>query len=87
MPASGLQLSSKYAEFDAARRFQVEGLHPVEDPECIAGAILTGARLPTDCIAYGTRCTPRTPLGAPMVSTEGTCAAFHSAGRTRRSPA
>ncbi|MCQ4205701.1 hydrogenase formation protein HypD [Streptomyces longispororuber] len=83
LPASGLELAEPYARFDAAGRFDVTGLHPAEDPECIAGAVLTGAALPTDCTAYGTRCTPRTPLGAPMVSTEGTCAAFHSAGRTR----
>jgi hydrogenase expression/formation protein HypD len=79
---SGLELAEEYQEFDAARRFDVGGLCPVEDPECIAGTILTGARLPTDCAAYGTRCTPRHPLGAPMVSSEGTCAAFHAAGRT-----
>lgn len=83
LPDSGLELTDAYERFDAARRFEVGGLRPVEDPECIAGAILTGARLPTDCTAYGTRCTPRHPLGAPMVSSEGTCAAFHSAGRTR----
>ncbi|MBC9715930.1 hydrogenase formation protein HypD [Streptomyces sp. TRM66268-LWL] len=83
LPASGLELTPQYAEFDAARRFGVLELTSVEDPACIAGAVLTGAALPTDCPAYGTRCTPRTPLGAPMVSTEGTCAAFHSAGRTR----
>lgn len=83
LPASGLELTAKYREFDAARRFDVSGLRPVEDPECIAGAILTGARLPTDCAAYRTRCTPRHPLGAPMVSAEGTCAAFHAAGRTK----
>ncbi|TQJ85969.1 hydrogenase formation protein HypD [Streptomyces sp. SLBN-31] len=82
LPDSGLELADAYAGFDAARRFDVGGLRPVEDPECIAGAILTGARLPTDCPAYGTRCTPRHPLGAPMVSSEGTCAAFHAAGRT-----
>ncbi|MFI7317079.1 hydrogenase formation protein HypD [Streptomyces venezuelae] len=82
LPASGLELAPEYAAFDAARRFDVSTLHPTEDPECIAGAILTGARLPTDCRAYGARCTPRTPLGAPMVSSEGTCAAFHAAGRT-----
>ncbi|MFZ3573057.1 hydrogenase formation protein HypD [Streptomyces sp. BH097] len=83
LPASGLELAASYERFDAARRFDVADLRPVEDPVCIAGAILTGAALPTDCPAYGTRCTPRTPLGAPMVSTEGTCAAFHTAGRTR----
>ena len=83
LPDSGLELAAAYARFDAARRFDVGRLCPAEDAECIAGAILTGARLPTDCTAYGTRCTPRHPLGAPMVSTEGTCAAFHAAGRTK----
>ncbi|GAA2246579.1 hydrogenase formation protein HypD [Streptomyces indiaensis] len=83
LPDSGLELTEEYATFDAARRFDVGGLRAVEDPECIAGAVLTGARLPTDCPAYGTRCTPRHPLGAPMVSAEGTCAAFHAAGRTK----
>ncbi|WP_181806644.1 hydrogenase formation protein HypD [Streptomyces shenzhenensis] len=86
LPGSGLELAEPYAGFDAARRFDVGGLSPVEDPECIAGAILTGASVPTDCAAYGTRCTPRHPLGAPMVSSEGTCAAFHAAGRVRSEP-
>ncbi|MFJ8200818.1 hydrogenase formation protein HypD [Streptomyces sp. NPDC096152] len=86
LPGSGLELRPAYARFDAARRFAVAGLRPAEDPECIAGAVLTGARLPTDCPAYGTRCTPRRPLGAPMVSAEGTCAAFHAAGRTKEVP-
>ncbi|WP_215452782.1 hydrogenase formation protein HypD [Streptomyces sp. ATCC 21386] len=83
LPASGLELTDAYRGFDAARRFAVDGPRSVEDPECIAGAVLTGARLPTDCPAYGTRFTPRRPLGAPMVSSEGTCAAFHGAGRAR----
>ncbi|WP_369221186.1 hydrogenase formation protein HypD [Streptomyces sp. R39] len=83
LPGSGLELAEPYTGFDAARRFDVGGLSPVEDPECVAGAILTGASVPTDCAAYGTRCTPRHPLGAPMVSSEGTCAAFHAAGRVR----
>ncbi|WP_435210426.1 hydrogenase formation protein HypD [Streptomyces sp. bgisy034] len=81
LPGSGLELAVKFRRFDAAERFDVGGLCPVEDDECIAGAVLTGAKLPTDCAAYGTRCTPRHPLGAPMVSSEGTCAAFHAAGR------
>ncbi|MBJ3812645.1 hydrogenase formation protein HypD [Streptomyces flavofungini] len=81
LPSSGLELRKEYAEFDAVHRFDLTGLRSAEDPQCIAGAILTGARLPTQCPAYKVRCTPRTPLGAPMVSTEGTCAAFHAAGR------
>ncbi|KUF12887.1 hydrogenase formation protein HypD [Streptomyces silvensis] len=87
LPASGLDLRAEYGEFDAVRRFQLSTISSTEDPQCIAGAILTGARLPTDCPAYGVRCTPRTPLGAPMVSAEGTCAAFYSSGRAaHRSP-
>ncbi|MDX3387204.1 hydrogenase formation protein HypD [Streptomyces niveiscabiei] len=86
LPDSGLGLAAPYARFDAVIRFDVGDLHPVEDPACIAGAILTGARVPTDCPAYGTRCTPRHPLGAPMVSSEGTCAAYHAAGRARSAP-
>ena len=82
IPDSGLRLSPRYARFDAERRFDVGSVTAVEHPLCIAGAIMRGSRVPTDCTAYGTMCTPRTPLGAPMVSTEGTCAAFHAAGRT-----
>ena len=58
-------------------------LTAVEHPDCIAGEILTGTRTPTECAAYGTVCTPRSPLGAPMVASEGTCAAYFNAGRTR----
>ncbi len=81
IPRSGLELAAAFAEFDAARRFAVEGIETRENPACIAGAILRGTRLPTDCPMYGRACTPRMPLGAPMVSSEGTCAAFYNAGR------
>jgi hydrogenase expression/formation protein HypD len=81
IPASGLVLAQDFAEFDAARRFDVGSVTTRENPVCIAGSILTGAATPLDCPAYGTDCTPRHPLGAPMVSTEGTCAAYHAAGR------
>ncbi|SHF70091.1 hydrogenase formation protein HypD [Streptoalloteichus hindustanus] len=81
IPGSGLTLTDEYAAFDAQRRFAPAGLTTRENPDCIAGEILLGTVLPTQCAAYGTRCTPRTPLGAPMVSSEGTCAAFHNAGR------
>ena len=83
IPHSGLVLADGYADFDAERRFGVDALTATEHPACIAGAILRGTKLPTDCSAYGAECTPRHPLGAPMVSSEGTCAAFHAAGRRR----
>jgi len=85
IPASGLGLAEEFAAFDAETRFDVGVITTRENPVCIAGAILAGTRLPTDCAAYGTSCTPRTPLGAPMVSAEGTCAAFYHAGRRRLS--
>lgn len=81
IPASGLRIAAGFADYDAERRFDVGGITAVESPECIAGEILQGIALPTDCGAYGVRCTPRAPLGAPMVSSEGTCAAFFNAGR------
>jgi hydrogenase expression/formation protein HypD len=83
IPTSGLALTPAYQDFDAEQRFGVADVHAEEHPMCIAGQILTGARTPLDCAAYGTLCTPRSPLGAPMVSTEGTCAAFYGAGRKR----
>jgi hydrogenase expression/formation protein HypD len=81
VPASGLALADAYAAFDAERRFDTDGPRAAEDPRCIAGAVLRGTAVPTDCPAYGTDCTPRRPIGAPMVSAEGTCAAYHLAGR------
>jgi hydrogenase expression/formation protein HypD len=81
IPRSGYRLRREYAAFDAETRFHVAEITTNEHPACIAGAILTGERTPLDCAAYGTLCTPRQPLGAPMVSSEGTCAAFHAAGR------
>src|SRR5579884_323052 len=86
IPASGLRLAETYARFDADERFGTGDVHAVEEPRCIAGRILTGQSLPTDCSAYGTDCTPRNPLGAPMVSGEGTCAAFYCAGRRAARP-
>lgn len=81
IPGSGLGLTPEFAGHDAQRRFGVETGVCTENADCIAGDILRGTALPTDCPAYGTRCTPRHPLGAPMVSSEGTCAAFFTAGR------
>lgn len=83
IPRSGLRLSPAYAEFDAERRFQLVDHHVEEPAECRAGEVLRGVLSPPDCSAFGTRCTPERPLGAPMVSTEGACAAYY---RYRRVP-
>jgi len=81
IPKSGYRLRPEFARFDAELRFEVGDIRTSEHPACIAGAILTGERVPLDCTAYGTLCTPQRPLGAPMVSSEGTCAAYFAAGR------
>jgi hydrogenase expression/formation protein HypD len=74
--ASGLGLRAKYAGHDAERKFAVDRLEAEEPRECISGLVLVGAKKPTDCAAFGTRCTPDAPLGATMVSSEGACAAY-----------
>ena len=76
IPHSGFRLRDKYAPFDAERRFEVHDLVVSESPLCIAGEVLRGVRKPTDCPAFGTACRPEHPLGAPMVSGEGACAAY-----------
>jgi hydrogenase expression/formation protein HypD len=76
IPASGLGLSESFAELDAERRFHLK-LSPEREPtECISGLVLQGRKRPTECPAFGVRCTPEQPLGAPMVSSEGACAAY-----------
>jgi hydrogenase expression/formation protein HypD len=81
IPASGLALRPAYASFDAVRRFDVGAITTTESPLCIAGLIMQGLRRPLECSAFGTLCTPEHPLGAPMVSSEGACAAYHSYAR------
>jgi hydrogenase expression/formation protein HypD len=83
--ASGLELRPAFANFDAERRFKVEGQSVEEPPECISGLILQGVSKPHECTAFGTRCTPEHPLGATMVSSEGACAAYYR--YRRRTPA
>jgi hydrogenase expression/formation protein HypD len=81
--ASGLGLAEKYAAFDAQRRFGVAEVGVEAPSECIAGLVLQGIKKPHECPAFGTGCTPERPLGAPMVSSEGACAAYY---RYRRMP-
>ncbi len=78
IPESGLGLRPAYASFDAERRFDLTEVGPRPEPaECIAGLVLQGIRKPTECSAFGGRCTPDHPLGATMVSSEGACAAYY----------
>jgi hydrogenase expression/formation protein HypD len=77
IPMSGWGLRPEFAAFDAEKRFSVKSIQPQESPVCIAGQILQGIKKPTDCPAFGTECTPERPLGATMVSSEGTCAAYY----------
>jgi hydrogenase expression/formation protein HypD len=74
---SGYRLRPEYASYDAGKVFGIETAGAEEPPECIASRVLQGLAKPVDCPAFGTRCTPEMPLGAPMVSSEGACAAYY----------
>ncbi len=84
IPNSGWKLREDYAAFDAARRFAVSHIQTQESPLCHAGDVLKGVLKPNECPAFGKECTPRKPLGAPMVSSEGACAAYYNFGRFER---
>lgn len=77
IPQSGLEVREEFADFDAKVRFGLEDAPETPASGCIAGLVLTGQARPTECAHFGTRCTPLTPVGAPMVSSEGACAAYH----------
>jgi hydrogenase expression/formation protein HypD len=82
IPNSGLALREPYAAYDAEKRFTLSTHEVHESSECISGLIMQGVRKPDQCPAFGTRCTPERPLGAPMVSSEGACAAYYRYRRT-----
>jgi hydrogenase expression/formation protein HypD len=77
IPRSGLALSPRYERFDAETRFRVHTVTAREPADCISGLILRGVKAPPECPAFGNRCTPEHPRGAPMVSAEGACAAYY----------
>ncbi len=81
IPQSGLRLRAPYAEYDAIERFAPrsngDGSAERDGTECRSGLVLQGLLKPPDCPAFGLRCTPDQPLGAPMVSSEGACAAYY----------
>ncbi len=81
IPKSGYKIRYEYRLHDAEKRFDVAEIDTQESPLCISGQILRGLRKPSDCEAFGSRCTPQTPLGATMVSAEGACAAYYQYGR------
>lgn len=76
IPLSGLQLTDDYKQFDIESVFNLDHISAQEATECIAGEILTGIKKPYECDAFNKRCSPEKPLGAPMVSSEGACAAY-----------
>ncbi|HVW22118.1 MAG TPA: hydrogenase formation protein HypD [Opitutaceae bacterium] len=77
IPASGWGLRPALSDYDAARRFNLPSAADDRPGECISGEIMRGVTKPQHCPAFGTRCTPERPLGAPMVSSEGACAAYY----------
>jgi hydrogenase expression/formation protein HypD len=81
IPKSGLRIRHEYRAHDAERRFDVGAVVTCESPLCMSGLILRGLKRPSDCPAFGQECTPETPLGATMVSSEGACAAYYQYGR------
>jgi len=84
IPESGLGLNDTYQYFDASRRFEIQNIQTQESKICIAGQVLQGLIKPSECPAFGTLCTPQSPLGAPMVSSEGACAAYYRYGKNAK---
>ncbi len=83
---SGVRIRDGYARFDAERRFAVPGARIADPKACQCGEVLKGVIKPWQCKVFGTACTPETPLGALMVSSEGACAAYHRYGGGRARP-
>ena len=81
IPRSGYRLRDEFRAHDAERIFQVQSVHAAEPAVCISGQVLQGHKKPHECPAFGTACTPQSPLGATMVSAEGACAAYYNYGR------
>ncbi len=84
IPKSGYRLRPGFSEFDAEQIFDTRHIHVSESTACAAGEVLRGLKKPYECPAFRTACTPEHPLGAPMVSSEGACAAYYHYGRFKR---
>lgn len=81
---SGMKIKPKYAAFDAELKWAVPGLRVPDPKACQCGEILKGVKKPWECKVFGTACTPETPIGSCMVSSEGACAAYYNFGRLSR---
>jgi hydrogenase expression/formation protein HypD len=81
---SALKLRDDYAEWDAELKFEVPGVRVADPKACQCGEVLKGVIKPWECKVFGTACTPETPIGTCMVSSEGACAAYYNYGRFTR---
>jgi hydrogenase expression/formation protein HypD len=77
IPMSGYKVKEAYCDYDADKKFNIKIEEAPENPECIAGEVMKGIKKPYECKNFGTKCKPANPLGAPMVSSEGACAAYY----------
>jgi hydrogenase expression/formation protein HypD len=77
IPGSGFEVREDFSAYDANKKFRVNIAKAEENKDCIAGHVLRGLKKPHECSEFGKRCTPANPLGAPMVSSEGACAAYY----------
>ncbi len=84
IPPAGFSVREEYGDYDASRLFGLASITVEEPAECISAKVLQGLKKPTDCPAFGMRCTPQNPLGAPMVSSEGACAAYYNYRRHQK---
>jgi hydrogenase expression/formation protein HypD len=82
IPQSGLEVNQRYATYNARTKFNLVDTEVKENPDCISGAIMKGMKKPLQCPMFGTVCKPEHPLGAPMVSSEGACAAYYHYANT-----
>jgi hydrogenase expression/formation protein HypD len=81
IPMSGYEVREELAQYDANKKFNIHIEKAPESPDCIAGLVLKGLKKPHECPQFGKKCTPQMPLGAPMVSSEGACAAYYHFSR------
>ncbi len=81
---SAMQVRDEYSRFDAERKFELPGVRVADPKACQCGEVLKGVIKPWECKVFGTACTPETPIGTCMVSSEGACAAYYNFGRFSR---